>query len=184
MLTKIRPTSFLVALGLILLPALAADAQAVKIGVFDPARVSEEAADAKRLQADLQALRDAKTSEIAAQETAINDLRQRLQQQALSLSADKRTSMEIDIQRRLLELNTAKELASQQMQLEFSAAEIGFNEKLARVVAQYGRDNGFAVILDSSSVAFAAAAVDVTTPIVDLFNQLYPGTPAAGGSGQ
>ena len=88
----------------------------------------------------------------------------------------------VNIQRKLLRLNTAKELASQQLQLEFSAAEVGFNEKLARVVDQFGRDNGFSIILDNSAVVFASAAVDVTTPIVDLFNRLYPA--AAGAAGQ
>jgi outer membrane protein len=176
--------SVLVLTAALVIPALlgVVEAQTLKIGVFDPARVSEEAADAKRLQADLSAIRDAKQAEIGAQEATITELRQRIQQQALSLSADKRTSMEIDVQRKLLSLNTAKELASQQLQLEFSAAEVGFNDKLARVVDQYGRDNGFSLILDNSAVVFASATVDVTTPIIDLFNRLYPAT--ASGEGQ
>ena len=159
--------------------ALPADAQAIKIGVFDPGRVSEEAADAKRLQSDLEAIRDTKQAEIAAKEQVLNELRQRLQQQALSLSADKRTTMEIDIQRKLLELNAMKDMATQELQLEFAAAEARFNEKLARVVDQFARDQGFALILDATTVAWAAAAVDVTTPIVDQYNRMYP-APAAG----
>jgi len=155
-------------------------AQGVKIGVFDPTRVSEEVADAQQLQVSLIQMREEKQAAIAAKEQIVNDLRQKLQQQALSLSPDKRTTMEIDIQRNVIALNSSKEIANQELQLEFAAAEARFNDKLRNVVEQYGRDQGFVLILDSTSVAWASTAIDVTTPIVDQYNRMYPAPPPAG----
>ena len=57
--------------------------------------------------------------------------------------------------------------------------------QLRSVVEQYGRDQGFALILDATTVAWASAAIDVTVPIVDQYNRLYPvtsGAAAPGGS--
>ena len=180
MLTIIRTTVAVFALVLFAGVATPAQAQSIKIGVFDPGRVSEEAEDAKQIQSELLAIRDKKQTDIAAREQAINDLRQRLNQQALSLSSDKRTTMEIDIQRKMLEFNSLKEMASQELQLEFSAAEARFNDKLRNVVEQYARDQGFALILDVNVVVWASPSIDVTTPIVDLYNRMYPVAAAPG----
>ena len=178
--TIVRTTVAVFALVLLAAAAAPAQAQSIKIGVFDPGRVSEEAEDAKQIQSELIAIRDKKQTDIVAREQVINDLRQRLNQQALSLSSEKRTTMEIDIQRKMLEFNSLKEMASQELQLEFSAAEARFNDKLRNVVEQYARDQGFALILDVNVVVWAAAAIDVTTPIVDLYNLMYPVVAAPG----
>lgn len=171
-----RATSSLwVAAAVLVVATGAARAQSpVKIGVFDPGRISEEAAQAKMVQAELQAIRDAKQAEIDAREQEIKTLQQQLSQQALSLSPDRLASMEIDIQRKLLELNTAKDLATRQLQLEITAAEAKFNEQLNAAVAEFGRNDEFALILDTGSVAWAASAIDVTTAIIDQFDRMFP----------
>jgi len=182
--TIIRTTA--AAFMLLLFAGVAAptQAQSIKIGVFDPGRVSEEVEDAKQLQRDLLELRQTKQTEIAASEQNIASLRQKLDQQALSLSTEKRTTMEVDIQRKMLQFNAMKEMASQELQLEFAAAEARFNEKLRSVVEQYARDQGFALILDVTVVAWSSAAIDVTTPVIDQFNRMYPSAAAASGSAE
>ena len=119
----------------VLFAALLATAQpaaaqsSFKIGIFDPTRISTDTAAGQRVQAELTATRDRMQQEIATKEQEVNQLQQQLSQQALSLSVDRRTSMEIDIQRKLLELNTAKDLATRELQLDVAAAESRFNEK-------------------------------------------------------
>jgi Skp family chaperone for outer membrane proteins len=163
--------------AMLLLAALAPAALAqvpTKVGVFDSQRISEETAEGKRVQASLATLRDQKQAEIEGMEQALAELQQRLSQQGLSLSAETRTAMEIDIQRRLLGINNAKDLATRQLQLEVTAAEAQFNDKLRTVVSQFGRDEGFAVLFEISTTAWASNAVDVSTAITDLFDKLYP----------
>lgn len=172
--TIFRTTITAFAVALLAGLTVSSQAQSVKIGVFDPTRVSEEVADVRQLQETLVKMREQKQSEIGAEEQILNNLRQRLQQQALSLSPDKRTSMEVEIQRKLIEVNSMKEVANQKLQLEFAAAEARFNDKLRTVVGQYGRDQGFALILDANTVAWASTAVDVTTPIVVQYNRMFP----------
>lgn len=180
MLTLCRAAVAAVVLTLLGAWAVPAGAQSMKIAVFDPGRVSEEASGAKKMQTDLAAIRNARQADVAAKEQVVSELRQRLQQQALSLSNDKRAAMELDIQRKIIALNALKETANQELQLEFTAAEQQFNEKLRVVVDQFARDKGFDVILDANMVAWSSVAVDVTTPIVDQYDLMFPADAPAG----
>lgn len=170
-----RITVAAAALAMLLSLTPSANAQAPsRIGVFDSQRISEETAEGQKLQAKLGALQEQKRKEITDKEQAINDLQQRLAQQGLSLSADTRIGLELDIQRRVLEVNNMKELAGQELQLEVAAAEAGFNEKLRVAVVQFGRDEGFAVMFEASTVAYASNSIDVTTALIDIFDSMYP----------
>ena len=61
-----------------------------------------------------------------------------------------------------------------EFQIEVSDAQNKFQEQLIRVINQFGRDEGFTLILErnTAGVAFAAEAIDVTTAIVDKFNEM------------
>jgi len=172
-----KTQTILTVLTVLVLAVLVSPARAqapIKIGVFDSQRISEETAEGARVQARLSEARDTKQQAINEQEQAINDLRQRLTQQGLSLSAETRGSMELEIQRRALALNTSKDLATRELQLEVAAEEAQFNEKLRQVVNRFGPDEGFSLLLELGVTAWAANSVDVTTALIDLFDQMYP----------
>jgi outer membrane protein len=154
-------------------------AQGVKIGVFDPQRVSEETEEGKRIQAELTTFRNNKQALLSSMEQEIKGLQDQLAQQALSLSADRKAAIEKEIQRKMVEIQSAQEAATRELQLEIGEAQAQFQEKLLGVVNQFGTDEGFTVILDAQLVAWSTPAVDVTTAIVDLFNQMVPPTPPA-----
>ena len=145
-----------------------------KIGVFDPQRVSEETTEGKRIQALLTDVRQQRQNEIEQETNRIAELQQQLEQQGLSLSEERRTTLEIDIQRRLLELNSRKDIATRGFQLEIAAAEARFNEKLRSVINEFARSQGFTLIFEAGAVAFASPQVDITTAIIDLFDRMYP----------
>ncbi len=165
--------------GLLLLAA-AGVAQAqqsqIKIGVFDPLRVSQETVVGQRIAAELKAKLDEKQGQVSRIQQEVNDLQQQAQTQALSLSEAKRNELGMQIQRKGLELTSARESATRQLQLEQAEAQSRFEENLLAVVEQYGKNEGFTLILDRGSVVWAAQTTDVTTGVVDLFNQMYPGT--------
>jgi len=165
----------LVTLGMALVVGSAAHAQStMKIGVFDPQRVSQESAQGQRLQADLSALQQSKQAEIKQKDDDLLATEKAYGEQRLSLSDGRRKQMELDIERRRLELKNLQQLATQQLQLEYADAQQNFNEMLIRAIAQFGQDEGFSLILDMSSVAWAAQNVDVTTAVIDLVDSMYP----------
>jgi Skp family chaperone for outer membrane proteins len=166
------------AAALLLLTAAPAAAQStLKIGIFDSQRVSEESEEGKRIQAELEALSAEKQAELAAMEQEFNDLQQRLNQQRLSLSLERRAALELEIQQKGLAYSAAQDLAGRELQLRISAAEAAYNEKMRQVLGRFGLDEGFQLILDASMVAFYANAIDVTTALTDLMNKMYPAAP-------
>jgi outer membrane protein len=160
-----------------------AHAQAVKIGVFDATRISEETAEGKRVQTTLNELRNTKQAELTAKEQELADLRTQLTSQALSLSTERRSELEKQIQRKDLELKQNAEAATRDMQIEFAEAQNKFQEQLLAVIEQFGRDEGFTLILESSLIAYADNSIDITTALVDRFDKLFAAPPPSGETG-
>jgi outer membrane protein len=160
-------------------PAWGQAATPEKIGVFDAQRVSEETAEGKRVQTRLTAFSEKKRAELVAKEKEAQDLQDKLNAQALSLSPEKRSGMEKDLQKKVLELNQARDGAQREMQLEVAEAENSFREKLLAAVESFGREEGFAIVLERGAAIYVHPSHDVTTAIVDRFNRMFPVTPEA-----
>jgi len=160
----------LVALLVALAAGPAVAQSTLKIGVFDPIRVSEETEEGRRVQTHLRTFLESKQQGLEALETEINGLREQLQAQALSLSEDKRADLEKSIQLKVLEFNGTQESAQREWALERNEAQGRFEQQLIAVIQQFGQREGFDLLLDRSQVAYAAPTTDVTTALVDLFN--------------
>ena len=171
----------LVGLAVLLCGIGAAGAQegTPRIGVFDVDRLSAETNEGKRIQAELTAFRERKQTDLAGKEKEIQDLQGQLDAQALSLSAERRSALEKDIQRKMIDFNQAREAATREFQLELSGAQDRFQERLFGVVNEFARAEGFSLIFERSQVAFAAPAIDITTALVDAFNRMSPAAPPA-----
>ncbi len=167
-------------LALVLSTALAAQAQSLKVGVFDAQAISENSDMGKRIQAVLTAFTEAKEAEIGQRQERLAVMRTDLNQQALSLSPEKRAMQEKQIQLQMLELQSFQEAASRELELEYGSATSDFREKLIATVASFGGDESFSLILDRSQIAWAAAGIDVTSAVIDRFNSLFPVEPETG----
>ena len=166
--------TLMVVVGLISASSFAAQAQDLRVGVFDPQRVSEETDLGQQLQAELGAFQATKQKEIDDKRLQVEQMQDQLRTQELSLSSATRTKMEKDIQRRVLFLEAAQETATREMQLELAAAKMLFEEKLLIAVQEFGKSEQFSLILDRSLVAWADKTVDVTGALIDVFNRMFP----------
>jgi Skp family chaperone for outer membrane proteins len=155
-------------------PPAMAEGEGFKVGVFDPQRVFEGTALGQRVQAELSGFKERKQAEIAEKEKLLADQQQQLRSQELSLSPDRRATIEREVQRLVLDLQSSREAAVRALQLESSSAQAGFEDKLLTTVRELGRSEGFSIILDSSVVAWAESSVDLTTSVIDRFNTLFP----------
>ncbi len=169
-----RVSLIMLVLGLVASGSFAVQAQDLRVGVFDPQRVSEETNLGKQLQGELGAFQAAKQQDIDSKRLQVEQMQEQLRTQELSLSSATRTKMEKDIQRRVLFLEAAQEVATREMQLELSAAKMMFEEKLLIAVQEFGKSEEFSLILDRSLVAWADKTVDVTGALVDVFNRMFP----------
>jgi outer membrane protein len=150
-----------------------------RIGVFDPQRVSEETEIGRQVQTELKGLADRKQAEITAQERQIADLQRQLGEQGLSLSADRRALLERDIQTKLLQLQSARDVANRELQLEVNAAQNSFESKLLATVQAFGKEEGFTLVIARDLLAWADASIDVTDRVIERFNRMHPAAEAA-----
>ncbi len=154
-----------------LLAAGAAMAVEAKLGVFDFQRVSEETARGQELRANLEKFGDKKKGELAAKEAELKALEDQYKAQAFSLAPDRRAQMEKDLQKKQLDLQSSRESAQKEMQIEVNEAQGKFNEELIKVISAVGKERGYTLIFAKEQVAFASETVDITSEVIERFNK-------------
>lgn len=142
------------------------EAQSLKIGVFDPARVSQETAEGARIQARLNALQDSKRSEIESLQSEIRTLEQQFLSTATSLTEEKQKEQGLTIQRKRNELEVMQRTATQELQLEVEQAQAKWQRRVLSEVQALGSEQGFTLVLQSDLVAYFADTVDVTPQLI------------------
>jgi outer membrane protein len=191
---KIRMTMPAVAaLSLLLVPAVWAQSSAAapaaapgKVGVINVQIAITSTAEGKQAAAELQSQFAPRQTELENLRKEIDDLQTRLRTGANTLSDEERARLAAqgDQKTRIYQRK------SQESQDDFNEAQREIVDRIGRkmieILDKYSRENGYAVILDTSSqntpVIYAANQIDVTQDIVRLYDQSYPVKSASGAS--
>jgi outer membrane protein len=167
-------------------PAAAGSSASGKVGVISIRQAIVTTAEGKVASAELQSQFASRQNEIENLNKQINDLQQRLSSSAGKLSPEEENRLRQQGQRlaqRLERMNT-------EYQEDVNAAQADVIDRIGRkmvdVLDRYARENGYAVVLDSSAqstpILYASTQIDVTQDIVRLYDQAYPvkgGAPAS-----
>ncbi|MCZ6832941.1 MAG: OmpH family outer membrane protein [Acidobacteria bacterium] len=167
--------------GTLLLPGLAPAQETLKVGVFDSKVVFAETAEGQRLQKVLNDKREEFRGEIQIKEQGIRELQQKLKEGEFTLSDDRKSLMQKNLQQKLVQLDSAKQEANTNLRIELEDVQNQLDRKLLEIIEAVGEKQNFSLIFESNTqVVYAAAAVDISQMVVDLFNESYP---PAGGEG-
>jgi outer membrane protein len=172
--------------ALLLLPGATAWAQAgaaapavpTKIAVINIRQAIVTTAEGKLASAQLQSKFAPRQTELENLQKQLTDLQNRLNNGARTLSDDEKARLQRqgdllthEFQRKQDDLN--EEVTAAQSDIVDS-----IGRKMLDVLDRYSRENGFAVVLDSSAqgspVVYGSSQVDVTAAIVRLYDQAYP----------
>jgi outer membrane protein len=165
-------------------PAQTPPVAPLKIGVFDSKGVFDGAAEGQRLQKFLNDKRETLKNGISAKEQEVRALQQKISEGEFTLAAEKKTELQKEAQRKMVELDSARQEATNNLKLELDDVQSQLEHKLIDVVSELGREQGYALIIEKNSQAvFAADSLDITPLIVERFNRKYPARsePAAPG---
>jgi outer membrane protein len=160
-------------------------ATAGKVGVINVRQAIASTAEGKQAGAELQSQFAPRQNELEGLNKQINDLRQRLEAGRGKFNADEEARLTKDGQRLTAQLDRKQN----EYQEDVNAAQADVFDRIGRkmmdVLDRYSRENGYAVILDTSAqntpILFASTSIDVTQDIVRLYDQSYPvkgGAPA------
>jgi outer membrane protein len=156
-----------------------------KVGVISIRQAIVATAEGKQASAELQSQFAPRQTELENMNKQVNDLRQRLAACEGKCSQDQIATLTQQGQRVTAQI----ERKQNEYQEDVNAAQGEVIDRIGRkmvdVLDKYARENGYSVILDSSSqntpILYASTSVDVTQDIVRLFDSAYPvkaGAPA------
>lgn len=149
-----------------------------KVGTISLQAAIVNTAEGKQASAELQTQFAARSTELQNLQKQIKDIQAKLQsrQQVLSEGESGR------LQREAERLTGTLQRKQQYFQEDLNAAQQdmmnNIGPKLADVLSKYSKENGYSVILDTSSqqtpVVYGAPQVDVTEEITKLYDQSHP----------
>jgi outer membrane protein len=170
-------------------PAGGAAASVKPVAIINLRGAIGSTAEGKQASAELQSQFAPRSAEIDNLTKQINDLQQKLQAGQGKLSEDEVARLTSEGQRLTQRLDRRRN----DFQEDAGAAQQEVFERIGRkmvdVLDRYARDNGYALVLDTSGqnspILYASNQVDVTQDIIRLYDQAYPvnkGAAPAGGS--
>ncbi len=121
-----------------------------------------------------------KRQALQRQQDEINALQDQIQKQGPTLSDDERARMsrDLDQKQRLFKRESDDDQADWQADNQDAVQRIG--QKMVKVINDYASKNSFALVLDDSQlpVYYVAKGIDITDPIVRLYDQANPAAAA------
>lgn len=166
-------------------PAATTTASAVssKVGIIDIQQAILATNEGAR---DFDALAkkfEPKRTELQGQNTDIENLKKQLNTQGDKMNEEARATLVKSIETKQKSLQRSAEDAQNEFQQQQNEVAQRILQKMAPVIDKYAKENGFALLLDSSNpwpqgpLLWATAGVDVTKPVVDAYNA-QSGVPA------
>lgn len=160
--------------------APAASAQSLKVGVFDPARILSNSKLGQKLQDDLNQFRVTKEAELRRTQ---EDFDKRLQQYKAgvdTMSPERREEVEGDLGTRRRDLERDARDADAELTRRRQKAVRDIEQEVAAILDDYGKRNGFTLVLQRDLCAFAADSIDISDELVKLLDA-RTATRASGG---
>jgi len=139
--------------------------------VVNQDRVLNDSEEGKRLKTELEKLRNTKAAAIEAKEKEIKGLQDQALNAQLSLSDEKREEIARQLKRKRVEYERLNDDASAEFQDAANKAQARLIALFREMIAKYGAEKGYTVILERGTVYFATPAVDITEEVLVRFNE-------------
>jgi len=163
---------FAAAVGLIIGPAPAA-AQDLKIGVVMTQKLLTTTEIGKNAAGKLRAKKDEAQKELDQKAGEITELKKDLEKRLMVLKAEEKDKAREDFERRQRDGLRLKEDLERELQKEENKVLGEVNQFLSKVVVDYGKANGFDLILDASAALYFSDKPDITDAIVGEADKAY-----------
>lgn len=171
-----------------------APSAAYKIGIVNIQQVIAETAEGKEAFAQLRKKYAPRQADLQKQQQAVEDLRNRIQRQATTLSDTERLRLSRELAEKQKLYSRAAEDAQSDFQDDRQDVITRIGQKMVRVIDQYAKANGYELVLDAQipvysesqnysgqlQVYYAGPGVDISKEIIRRYDAQYPA--AAGGT--
>lgn len=149
---------------------LSVAAQAVKVGVVDVQQVLNQSQRGQAVKQKLEQERLGRQKDLDARQQELVKLQQEYEKQAPVLSEQAKREKKEALERRFRDARRVAEDANRDFEKKVRDAEMETTREIFAVIQEYGKDQGFSIVLERSSIIFSAAAVDVTADIIKRYD--------------
>lgn len=113
---------------------------------------------------------------LQTQQKAITALQDKLQNQSTMLSDSERYTLSRELDEKQRHFKDNQQDAQDDMQADEQEAITKIGQKMVKVISQYARQHHFSLVIGDQQVPvyYAAKTIDITQPIVALYNKMYP----------
>jgi outer membrane protein len=186
---KDRLWSLSILLSLLVCPSLARSqdqptAATGKIGVINIQEAIVGTAEGKKALAEIQKRYEPRRNDLQRQEQEITALQDQLQKQVNTLSDEEKLRLQRQLDEKQRLFKRAQEDAQTDYQNDNQEAIRRIGQKMVRVINDYAKQNGFALVVDDSQlpVYFVAQGNELTEVIMKLYDAANPAASAAASS--
>jgi outer membrane protein len=151
----------------------------LKVAVIDTEKILLGSNTGKKALADLKKLQEQKETEGRNMQQEIKDLQGKLTDGRLSLSQDKLTEMEKQLDDKVVALRRFQEDANSDLTKMRDQVLAQIDQKVMPVINQIGKDMGYTLIFRKfeSGLIYADEAVDITTTVIQRLDAANPAAP-------
>ena len=163
--------SFAAAVFALLFAALALPAAAqgpMKVGVIEVQSIITESDTGKAVLAELETYSKQQQDRLASQRDEVEQLRNRIAEGQLSLSDDKLTEMQKELEETSIALRRTADDAQRELNRRQEEAFKAIEKKVMPIIEQLGKEGGFTMIFRKfeSGLVFATEEIDVTGQVI------------------
>jgi outer membrane protein len=150
-----------------------------KIGLISIQQAILATGEGKQAMDQLQKKYEPRRAQLQRDQDSINQLTDQLQKQGATLSDEEASRLRRELDRKQSQFKREQEDAQSDFQGDNQEIGNKIGGKMVTIIRDYAQKNGYSVVMDLSqaqgaSIFYAAAGVDITEPIVKLYDQANP----------
>jgi outer membrane protein len=153
-----------------------------KVGIIHIQNAIISTKDGQKAASELQTRFAPKKAELDKKQSTIAQLQDQLRKGSNTMSEDAKQKLIREIDQTTKSLNRETEDAQAELDQEQNRIYAELGQRIVAVLEKYGKENGYAVILDVSSpqtpVMYAANGTDITQDIIALYDKNSPSASA------
>ena len=145
-------------------------AQPIKIGVVDVQQVLNQSQRGQAVKQKLEQERLGRQKDLDARQQELAKLQAEYEKQAPVLSEQAKREKKEAVERRFRDARRVAEDANRDFEKKVREAEMETTREIFAVIQEYGKDQGFSIVLERTSIIFGAPTVDVTADIIKRYD--------------
>jgi outer membrane protein len=148
-------------------------ADVAKIGVVEFKRLFENSEAGKEIKQQITEQGKQMESELKTKGAEIEELKKRLEREALVMSKEMREEKEREFRIKVNDIKTLQKKYEEQLQGIQTKLMGGLQAETLEVINEIGKSGGYLMIMDKRGVLYAPNTIDITDEVIKKFNLRY-----------